>query len=196
MLICWAVSLPLWIIYRLRISSRRRNNGNHVSIKRELLLFICVAYISTVLAITVAPVSLSGITEPVKSAVNFIPVVNSFNYYFSTFADPSGVTTEKALENIIGNLLLFIPLGILLPFISPKFQGVKNTLFTCFICSLFIEFCQLILSYFGTYRTSDIDDIILNTVSGLFGWLIFSKLISPYLHAGNGPAKPAYNQRG
>jgi glycopeptide antibiotics resistance protein len=167
------------------MSSRQRTGGNSASIQRELVLFSFVAYISAVFAITIAPTSLAGISEPAKSPVNFIPIIHSVNYYLGTYADPTGVSTEKALENIIGNLLLFIPLGILLPCISPKFKSLKSMIAASFICSMFIECCQFFLGYFGTYRTSDIDDVILNKVSGLIGWLISTRVFERYFSRSN-----------
>jgi|GEM_PF-1784737 len=180
MLIFWSAALPLWIMGRLWVSSRRSNNGNVVSLKRELVLFIFVAYISAVFSITIAPVTMSGISEPVKSPVNFLPVIHTYQFYISTLADPSGVSTAYALGNIIGNLLLFIPFGMMLPCISPKFKKLQNIVTTTFFCSFFIEFCQVILGFFDTYRTADIDDIVLNTLSGVIGWLIFTKIVERY----------------
>lgn len=185
MLLFWTAALPLWVISRLWIAGRRRSTGKTVSIKRELVLFIFVAYISAVFSVTIAPASLSGISEQVASSINFIPVMHTYKFYISTLADPSGVNTAKALENIIGNLLLFIPFGMMLPCISPKFKKLQNIVAATFCCSLLIEFCQVILGYFDTYRTADIDDIILNTVSGVIGWLIFTRVIERYFFRGN-----------
>ncbi|MBQ0002890.1 MAG: VanZ family protein [Treponema sp.] len=45
--------------------------------------------------------------------------------------------------NIIGNIAVFIPLGIIWPFCFGKLNSVKKTAFTGFCFSLFIEISQL-----------------------------------------------------
>jgi len=78
-----------------------------------------------------------------------------------------------AFENITGNILLFLPLGVFLPILMPAFTSFRKTLAIGFFLSLSFELIQLItvLGFF------DIDDTILNTlgsVIGYFIWRIFS----------------------
>ena len=73
------------------------------------------------------------------------------------------------LVNLIGNISMFIPVGFLLPFCFSKLNSVKNVVFVGFKISLFIELSQLILYE----RSTDIDDLILNTLGVFIGALIY-----------------------
>lgn len=73
------------------------------------------------------------------------------------------------LKNTLLNILLFVPLGILLPFLWKKYHTLKGTLLFGFGMSLSIELLQIL-----TYRTTDINDIIANTLGAALGYFIFS----------------------
>ncbi len=70
------------------------------------------------------------------------------------------------------NVLLFVPLGFFLPFIWPNIDKLKYTVLSGFSFSLLIEISQL----FNNRRT-DIDDLILNTLGTLIGYLLFRVFI-------------------
>ena len=65
------------------------------------------------------------------------------------------------------NVLLFLPLGFLVPHISPRWSSFSGTAFTSFGFSLLIELSQLLNN-----RRTDVDDLILDTLGAvklLFG---------------------------
>lgn len=68
--------------------------------------------------------------------------------------------------NIFGNILLFIPLGFLLPLIWLNFRKFSRTVIFGAGVSLFIEINQLF-----NYRATVIDDLILNTLGVILGYL-------------------------
>ncbi|WP_307794911.1 VanZ family protein [Alkalihalobacillus sp. BA299] len=71
---------------------------------------------------------------------------------------------------LLGNVMLFVPFGFLLPFMFKHVQKVMiKAVFICCVSSLFIEVCQFLF----TYRVSNVDDVILNTFGGLIGVSIF-----------------------
>ena len=75
-------------------------------------------------------------------------------------------------KQIIGNFVMLLPLGIYLPLMHKKLRKVYHffvVLFICFFVSVGIELLQLATSY----RSTDIDDVILNTLGGAAGFLIF-----------------------
>lgn len=73
------------------------------------------------------------------------------------------------LKNTILNLALFVPLGILLPILWKPFRDPKKTLGFGFGVSLLIELAQIF-----TFRATDINDLIANTLGTLLGWVIGS----------------------
>ena len=72
------------------------------------------------------------------------------------------------LKNTILNIILFVPLGIMLPFLWKKYNTLKAALMFGFGMSLAIEILQIL-----TYRATDINDIIANTVGTVLGYFIF-----------------------
>ena len=75
-------------------------------------------------------------------------------------------TTKDMLINIIGNVTMFIPTGIILPVIYKKLHSFPRTVLAGGLISLCIEILQLPLSD----RTSDINDLILNTSGVVIGY--------------------------
>ena len=74
------------------------------------------------------------------------------------------------------NIIMFTPLGFLLPLIWKEFRNIINVSITGLGFSLAIEFCQLF-----NLRTTDIDDLMMNTlgaVLGYFIWVYVSKLFN------------------
>ncbi len=67
------------------------------------------------------------------------------------------------------NIFVFIPFGLLVPFINPTYRSIKRTTFLTFVMSFMIEISQL----FTLYRATDINDLIANTLGGMFGILVF-----------------------
>ena len=171
------IILPGWTLYRMVIWGRLKRNGKSVYLANELKLTLFVMYVGAVLAITIAPAAILSFNNPSAQKFNLIPFINTYKQYIDTLSEPNGISTRFALENIIGNFILFIPLGIFLPAIFKQLNSFKQVAIICFICSFAIELFQFILRKFGTYRTSDIDDVFLNTLGGIAGWLIYYAFI-------------------
>ncbi len=89
---------------------------------------------------------------------NFVPFKEIFRYSFGS---------PKFVKNICGNILLFIPYGFISSYLLKNKKFSVITILTI-IVSLTIETVQY---YIG--RVFDIDDIILNLVGGICGFLIY-----------------------
>ncbi len=77
------------------------------------------------------------------------------------------VGTKMFNYNVLGNIIIFLPFGYLVgEYVNPK--KIWPILITTFVTSLAIEFVQLQIG-----RSFDIDDILLNVVGGLLGYLIY-----------------------
>ena len=63
------------------------------------------------------------------------------------------------------NILLFVPLGFILPLLWKEFRSRRAMCFTGFLLSLGIELAQLL-----NYRISDVDDLIMNTLGAFLGY--------------------------
>lgn len=92
-------------------------------------------------------------------------------YYLSGAAGKT-----SALENVMGNIVGFMPLGMLAPLLSDKIKGMKNMLMASFLTSFSFEIIQLITGL-GVF---DVDDLILNTAGGVAGYLVFVHFYKQY----------------
>ncbi|WP_193657687.1 VanZ family protein [Bacillus cereus] len=75
--------------------------------------------------------------------------------------------------NIIGNIIPFIPLGFLIPIVFPIKKTFIKTMIICFIIIMLIETIQL-FTYLGSM---DIDDVILNQISCMIGYIFYLSYI-------------------
>ena len=89
--------------------------------------------------------------------INLIPIVHLSDVY------------DGWLINIIGNIAMFIPVGLVWPFCFQKLDTLGKTILAGAGFSLFIEITQL--PFYD--RCSDVDDLILNSAGILIGALIY-----------------------
>lgn len=131
-----------------------RNNGKKFILHEELLLLLFITYILLLFElVTSRDVWLSG--------TNLIPFKEILRY-------PVGST--NFYRQVIGNIVLFIPFGFFATYYT-KINRLGSISFITFLVSLTIEIVQ---KYIG--RSFDVDDIILNVVGGILGFLIFVAL--------------------
>ena len=135
---------------------------------REALLLLMYVNLAVILRFTFFPMAhLNGRVQPLifdsqqilPLRVNLIPWIHLF--YFETQKD--------MLLNLIGNVTMFIPSGIILPILYRKLDRFWKVLAAGAGMSLVIEILQL---PFDT-RASDIDDLILNTIGVVIGYGIY-----------------------
>ncbi len=101
--------------------------------------------------------------EKKYTTANFIPFATIYYYL-------SGQDTTGTWSNLLGNIVLFIPFGFLIPLLLPKIKHITQIFIAAFLSSLFFEMLQLLLAL-GTF---DIDDCILNSTGAIIGFLIYS----------------------
>lgn len=116
------------------------------SIRRQAAYLALAVYLSIVF-------SLAGL--PDIRYIRFRPNINlrPFRYFF---------TDRSSAPNV----LLFVPLGMFLPMLWKRFSGGWQTVLVGFLASLGIEVLQIF-----TYRATDINDLMTNTLGTLLGWL-------------------------
>ena len=99
------------------------------------------------------------------SVSNFIPLHKI--YYYMSGNEPCTV----GIINILGNILLFVPMGIFLPALFDKMDDFKRVVVTASCISFLVEFIQL-LTQTGEF---DVDDILLNSIGGAIGYVMADK---------------------
>lgn len=75
----------------------------------------------------------------------------------------------NSFENLVGNVVVLIPFGFLLPYVLKWGKNFFVMLFNAFIFVLGIEVFQL-FSAFGAF---DVDDILLNCLGAVLGYLFY-----------------------
>ena len=70
--------------------------------------------------------------------------------------------------NFLGNIILFIPIGFLLPMLFKRMEFFPLTVLAGLGISLFIEIVQL-----PQNRSSDVDDLWLNTLGAFVGYMFY-----------------------
>ena len=86
-----------------------------------------------------------------------------------------------AFMQVFGNLVLFLPFGYFLPLLFSRFSGFRRAMTTLLALVLTVEIGQLLLSvlvYGYTYKSFDVDDILLNLTGALAGYWIY-RMLSP-----------------
>ena len=154
----------IWVIIRAICWAKAKG----VEMKRELQLLLVYICIVVVVRFTFCPFGkVDGKIQPLLFDpekvfplwVNFKPFIYLFDY----------PTMREALLNLIGNTAMFIPLGIVWPAVFKKLNTHGKVILAGVGVSLTIEVLQL--PFFG--RSTDIDDLILNTLGFLIGYGIY-----------------------
>lgn len=95
---------------------------------------------------------------------NIIPFKNILTYLTGSMQ----FNDDIIINNTLGNIVIFIPLGILLPILFHKFYKFSRVFISLIFISFSLEAQQLILQV-GQF---DIDNIILNTIGGVLGYFV------------------------
>jgi glycopeptide antibiotics resistance protein len=167
-----AVTFPLWVALRLAINASKRRRHQQTSLAREFLLASFLLYLVCLAAVTIVPLPMSRLRTPSSEDINLIPILHSVNCLARRqTAVPEGV--KFCLENILGNIALFLPSGVMLPLLSGRISSLRKVFVVAMLASLGIEVTQLLSRHLGSYRSVDIDDIIFNTLGACLGYIGF-----------------------
>ena len=145
----FVVVLPFVMLFHYTTFKRRKPSD-----QKETALYIWVSY--AFCAALLAAFTATGVyniySMRIELRYDLIPFANiSTNY-----------------EQYILNIILFIPIGFLLPMLWRNFRKKRLTLMAGLLLSLFIEVVQL----FGL-RATDINDLLMNTAGTIIGYYVF-----------------------
>ena len=159
------VFTAIWLIIRIAVWIKKK----HIDWKREAFLLLIYINFSVIIRFTFFPMSkVDGRIQPLifdiatafPFRVNLIPFVNLFDYD----------NKRDLLLNVIGNVAMFIPSGIVLPIVYKRLDTFGRVLVAGAGISLCIEIIQLPFRV----RATDIDDLVLNTVGVIVGYGLYS----------------------
>ena len=118
-------------------------------------------------------VKFKGSFYELSDRVNTYSMQGSINYNLIPFRSMSAqierITQWWALKNLLGNIIPFIPFGFLLPITYKKFSSAISIFVIGLASILVIESFQ----FFTKLGSFDVDDIILNMIGIVCGYVIF-----------------------
>ena len=175
------ITFLVFSMLRVKFFSHRKINSSGF---REFLLSLFAGYLAFLVIMLFTPnsyIANSGINltnenfdfvgnfkDRISSGawgVNLVPFRTIRNYVkYSGFL--------HTMINIFGNIIIFVPFGILLAEIFPKTRNILKILGITFATSFFVEFIQFFIG-----RSVDIDDLILNLLGSVIGYFIWKKIL-------------------
>ena len=161
------VFASIWSAIRAGVWCKQK----HIDLKREAVLLLMYINLAVIIRFVFFPMSkvdgqvqplIFDITTAFPFRVNLFPLVYLFDYDHK----------RDLLLNVIGNVAMFIPSGIVLPIIYKRLDSFVKVILVGGGISLCIEIIQLPFRV----RASDIDDLILNTVGVIIGYGIYAMI--------------------
>lgn len=86
------------------------------------------------------------------------------------FAAPSAYTWRNVIVNLVGNIVMFIPLGVFFPLLFSACRRFSRCIGTVALTVLAVEAVQ----FFSLLGSFDADDILLNTLGAAIGYAVLS----------------------
>ncbi len=162
-----SVFTGIWLFARMIIWIKQRS----IDRKREAVLILMYIYLAVIIRFVFFSRNLvdghipplvfdAGSVFPLR--INLEPLVQYSHYVY----------IRDIIWNVAGNILMFIPGGIILPVVYRQLDSFWKVTAAGVIISLCIEILQLPFPC----RASDIDDLILNTLGVMIGYGIYKAL--------------------
>ena len=170
----------MWLIVRAAVCIRKR----HIDPKREALLLLMYVNLAVLLRFVFYPAErVNGHVQPLlfdpdavfPLRVNPVPFVHILEYD----------SLRDTLLNIIGNAVMFIPTGIVLPVLYKRLNSFWRVTAAGAGISLAVELLQLPFSV----RATDIDDLILNTLGCMTGYAVYAGIRAVFRKRSNQNSK-------
>jgi glycopeptide antibiotics resistance protein len=154
----------------------RAGKRSELRFERELILAAAFVYLLCVVSATLFPVRLGLGRGYGTFEVNLIPLWHTMKLILRPlWTGAWAAIVPFCVENVLGNLLLFFPLGIFLPLLWKRYEHTAKLLGAAFCFSAGIEATQYLFNYLGSLpmRVCDADDVLLNTAGACLGLLAY-----------------------
>lgn len=122
------------------------------SFSKTTAVMVFMFYLIAVFSVVGIPTVTSWHVDPAFNLIPIIDIVNSPLDY---------------IRNTVLNIILFVPLGFLLPMIWREYRSLRTTVLAGLMLSVLIEVLQIF-----TFRLTDVDDLITNTAGAALGFYV------------------------
>ena len=143
-----AVGVWLWHIKR----------GGSINWKRLIPLALLICYTVVVVKATLF-----------RAELALYPNTHLFRAWREAWNDFS----VRSWGNLLLNIAMFVPLGVLIHLSFPKCRGIRTVL-VVIVATVLLETVQL----FGSRGVFDVDDLFANILGGLMGWCLLMAVLS------------------
>ena len=127
-------------------------NHAKITLYKEILMLVFAIYILCLFQVVTFQ------DNVIATENNFIPFKEILRYQ---------INSRLFIKNVVGNMLMFFPFGFFISYYL-NVEKADLTIMLTLIASIAIEIVQSLIG-----RVFDIDDIILNLLGGVFGYLIY-----------------------
>lgn len=155
------IIIIIWFIYRAIVLTKSKEKN----ILREMAINLFFIYFLILVNLTICKMGMLQISLKHKFYVNYIPFIETINIFKDNF-----MGIGNAVYNVVGNILLFVPLGFFISLLFSKKNKILSIVLYGFCASIAIELLQLLTAN----NLTDIDDIIFNTLGSV---LVFAMCI-------------------
>ncbi|MBQ8165255.1 MAG: VanZ family protein [Clostridia bacterium] len=165
-ILCWRIVSAF-----MTSKSRGCTFFKSINVLREILIILFSVFVIGLVSQTVIPHmewSDGGFTvsipENYVAKYNFIPFAAISDALHKIFVD----INLYYVIYLVGNIIVFVPVGFFIALLPQKEIKAWHAAGISFLVSVFIEMVQMFLP-----RMVDVDDIILNTLGGFSGYLLY-----------------------
>lgn len=150
------------------------NHHERFQISRKYMMLVFILYLLVLFSLlfnnkdrVMVWSSMADYFDMIRYRFNILPFYNLFKEFLF------GVRSIF-FRNLFGNIILFIPIGFLLPILSKKMRHFKTLIITMTVVMIIVELVQ----YFSLLGVGDIDDVILNVLGVAMGYGLW---VLPYV---------------
>ncbi|WP_339181242.1 VanZ family protein [Paenibacillus sp. FSL R5-0701] len=152
---------PLFILFLLALMLHTRVSKTRYTVRHYVSMLAFAIYMLGVMHFVFFPIDVNiGIyanQTPWYQSIQWIPLL-----------------TADAPSFLL-NIVLFMPLGFMLPFLKPWIHSMRTAALAGLALSILIEITQLMLRVsLGNARSTDLNDIIANTTGSVLGYVILN----------------------
>jgi glycopeptide antibiotics resistance protein len=146
------------------MKKRANQNNRHIAAR-----FVFAIYFALMLWLLfgqrMGSISYEDYHQQLQYNINLTPL-KTLKQYIRLTGSSSGYLVRHAYVNLLGNVLLFVPLGYYLPCIWKRLRSFFKTLLCVTLVMAAVEAVQ----YYTLLGSCDIDDLILNLMGAAAGY--------------------------
>ena len=149
-LVLLPIAVGVWLWHRKR--------GGSINWKRLISLAMLLCYTAVVISVTLFRAELALYPN---------------THLFRAWREAWNTFSVRSWGNLLLNIAMFVPLGVLIHLSFPKCRGIRTVL-VVIGATVLLETVQI----FGSRGVFDVDDLFANVLGGLMGWCLLMAVLS------------------